>query len=219
MLKVAICDDSDRDASQLEHYLLSYDKFPLETKLYTNPQKLLNQRTPDVAQKIRKFNPFIPIIFVTSYRDYMEQVFEVQTFDYIVKPIEPQKLMKVLDRILRFLDIGQALFTFSFGKHNYSVPSSDIVFFEKDKRSVFIYTKTGTYKSLLKTKEILEKLPNYFIQIHASYILNPKYIKDFDSKTVTILLNGTEEHLLPISRKFQFSFKEKYYSYLSERHF
>ena len=151
MLKVAICDDSDRDASQLEHYLLSYDKFPLETKLYTNPQKLLNQRTPDihcvfldinmpgingidVAQKIRKFNPFIPIIFVTSYRDYMEQVFEVQTFDYIVKPIEPQKLMKVLDRILRFLDIGQALFTFSFGKHNYSVPSSDIVFFEKDKR-------------------------------------------------------------------------------------
>ena len=73
MLKVAICDDSDRDASQLEHYLLSYDKFPLETKLYTNPQKLLNQLTPDihcvfldinmpgingidVAQKIRKFN-------------------------------------------------------------------------------------------------------------------------------------------------------------------
>lgn len=119
MLKVAICDDSDRDASQLEHYLLSYDKFPLETKLYTNPQKLLNQLTPDihcvfldinmpgingidVAQKIRKFNPFIPIIFVTSYRDYMEQVFEVQTFDYIVKPIEPQKLTKVLDRILRF---------------------------------------------------------------------------------------------------------------------
>ena len=46
MLKVAICDDSDRDASQLEHYLLSYDKFPLETKLYTNPQKLLNQLTP-----------------------------------------------------------------------------------------------------------------------------------------------------------------------------
>ena len=38
----------DRDASQLEHYLLSYDKFPLETKLYTNPQKLLNQRTPDI---------------------------------------------------------------------------------------------------------------------------------------------------------------------------
>ena len=51
MLKVAICDDSDRDASRLEHYLLSYDKFPLETpptKLYTNPQKLINQLTPDI---------------------------------------------------------------------------------------------------------------------------------------------------------------------------
>ena len=59
----------------------------------------------------------------------------------------------------------------------------------------------------------------YFIQIHASYIVNPKYIKDFDAKTVTILLNGTEEHSLPISRKFQSSFKEKYYNYLSERNF
>ena len=45
MLKVAICDDSDRDASQLEHYLLSYDKFPLETKLYTNPQRLKSTNT------------------------------------------------------------------------------------------------------------------------------------------------------------------------------
>ncbi len=39
MLNVVICDDSTRDASQLEQYLLSYDKVPVETKLYTNPQK------------------------------------------------------------------------------------------------------------------------------------------------------------------------------------
>ena len=38
MLNVVICDDSTRDASQLEQYLLSYDKVPVETKLYTNPQ-------------------------------------------------------------------------------------------------------------------------------------------------------------------------------------
>ncbi len=37
----------------------------------------------------------------------MEQVFEVQTFDYLVKPIEPQRLNKVVDRILRYLDLGQ----------------------------------------------------------------------------------------------------------------
>ncbi|MDU2745996.1 MAG: LytTR family DNA-binding domain-containing protein, partial [Streptococcus salivarius] len=86
-------------------------------------------------------------------------------------------------------------------------------------RHFFRYLTCLLDRGHIKTKEILEKLPNYFIQIHASYILNPKYIKDFDSKTVTILLNGAEEHLLPISRKFQFSFKEKYYRYLSERHF
>ena len=212
MLNVVICDDSTRDASQLEQYLLSYDKVPVETKLYTNPQKMLEQLTRDthcvfldidmpqitgidLAREIRQFNPFIPIIFVTSYRDYMEQVFEVQTFDYLVKPIEPQRLNKVVDRILRYLDLGQTIFNFSFGKQSYSIPLSDITYFEKDKRSVFIYTLADTY------------------------IVNPKYIKDFDAKTVTILLNGTEEHSLPISRKFHSSFKEKYYNYLSERNF
>ena len=100
----------------------------------------------DVAQKIRKFNPFIPIIFVTSYRDYMEQVFEVQTFDYIVKPIEPQKLTKVLDRILRF-GYRPSTFTFSFGKHNYSVPSSDIVFLRKINVQ-YLYTQRQVPTSL-----------------------------------------------------------------------
>ncbi len=47
----------------------------------------------DLAREIRQFNPFIPIIFVTSYRDYMEQVFEVQTFD--TKPMNPKRLNKV----------------------------------------------------------------------------------------------------------------------------
>ena len=47
MLNVVICDDSTRDASQLEQYLLSYDKVPVETKLYTNPQKMLEQLTRD----------------------------------------------------------------------------------------------------------------------------------------------------------------------------
>ena len=60
---------------------------------------------------------------------------------------------------------------------------SDITYFEKDKRSVFIYTLADTYKSLLKTQNILDKLPDYFIQIHASYIVKiPNISKDFDAK-------------------------------------
>ena len=76
MLKVAICDDSDRDASQLEHYLLSYDKFPLETKLYTNPQKLLNQLTPDTHCVFLDIN--MPVLdgwqFLEEYRLLKERI-------------------------------------------------------------------------------------------------------------------------------------------------
>ena len=60
-------------------------------------------------------------------------------------------------------------------------------------------------------KEELESIEK---QIHDLKKLDQK---DFDAKTVTILLNGTEEHSLPISRKFQSSFKEKYYCCSAEQ--
>lgn len=37
MLKIAICDDSNRDGSQLENLLLSYKDIKIETSVYTNP--------------------------------------------------------------------------------------------------------------------------------------------------------------------------------------
>ena len=136
---------------------------------YTNPQKLLEQLTEkyscvfldiempqitgiDMAQKIRKVNPFIPIIFVTSYRDYMEQVFEVQTFDYLLKPVTSKKLYKTLDRVVRFLNLGQAVFTFTFGKQHYSLPLNDIVFFERISVLSLFTLKIRLTKLFLKRK-------------------------------------------------------------------
>lgn len=237
MLKIAICDDADREASQLETLLLSYPKMPVETYVYTSPQKLLDQLSPaihcvfldidmpqmtgiEMAREIRKVNPLIPIIFVTSYREYMEQVFEVQTFDYLLKPVtDANKLYQTLDRIVRFLDLGQSFFNFSFGQQHHSLPLTDLVFFEKEGRAVFIHTQSETFRTLMKTQEILEKLPSYFIQIHASYVINPKYVQGFSSQSVTLLRNGDQTVDLPISRKFQGSFKEAYHRYLSERMF
>ena len=110
-----------------------------------------------------------------------------------------QRLNKVVDRVLRYLDLGQTIFNSFIWKTKLLISLSDITYFEKDKRSVFIYTLADTYKSLLKTQDILDKLPWLFLfKFMLLYIVNPKYIKDFDAKTVTILLNGTEEHSLQL---------------------
>ena len=100
----------------------------------------------------------------------MEQVFEVQTFDYLVKPIEPQRLNKVVDRVLRYLDLGQTIFNFSFGKQSYSIPLSDITYFEKDKRSVFIYTLADTYKSVSYTHLDVYKRQSYYVSSNLGYL-------------------------------------------------
>lgn len=237
MLRIAICDDVGLQASQLEKLLLSYPHMPIETNVYTTPQRLLNQLMSDIhcvfldidmpsmsgidmAREIRKVNPLIPIIFVTSYSEYMEQVFEVQTFDYLLKPLlDEKKVYATLDRIIRFLDLKQSFFHFSFGKKTYSIPLCDIAFFEKEGRSVYVHTKSSSYKTLMKTQDILDKLPSYFLQIHVSFIINPKYVQEFKADSVRIVRDYDEGLVLPISRKYQKRFKEGYYDYLRERVF
>ncbi|WP_279403862.1 LytR/AlgR family response regulator transcription factor [Secundilactobacillus kimchicus] len=45
----------------------------------------------NVAKEIRKHNLNVPIIFLTNFSEYMEDVFQVQTFDYILKPVTEEK--------------------------------------------------------------------------------------------------------------------------------
>ncbi|MCJ1977001.1 LytR/AlgR family response regulator transcription factor [Lactococcus paracarnosus] len=226
-LKVAICDDDNTVSSQIEQVLQSYSKINFEIDVYYTPEKLMHAlayETYDfyildivfptssgleIATTIRTINQTVPIIFLTTYSAYMEQVFKVNTFDYLLKPVLASDLTATLDRLTHYLQLSDATFQFQFNKIVYRIPLRRICYFEKCRRTVFIHLANGEeFETILTTKSLLEKLSADFVQIHHSYIINVTYIQKMSQKSM-LLTSHKQQINLPMSRKFNSIAKEQ----------
>ncbi|EPI00496.1 LytTr DNA-binding domain protein [Enterococcus faecalis 13-SD-W-01] len=221
MLKVALCDDVPQMAEAVEKLLYEYDPMLFDSHVYYHSTKLkdqIHQTSFDlyildiemphydgltIAKEIRKNDLNVPIVFLTNYKEYMEDVFSIHTFDYVIKPINKERFFLLLDRITKYLSASRHLFSFVENKSFFKIQANDIVYFEKNRRQVFIHSTRDTHSSYMSTQEIVKQLNHHFVQIHASYIINLNYIREI-GKNYIVLKNTVNEHIeLPISRKFK----------------
>lgn len=232
-MKAAICDDQIATVTIIEKLLLDYPRQDFDIDAYSDPLRFLQNLQDNrydlyfldiempgadgiqLAEKIREKDAFAPIIFLTSYEQYMPAVFRLQTFDYIMKPPTKEKLFPVLDRAAKFLTTNEKKFNFEFNRKAYSIPFNEIIYFEKDRRKVIIHALTDQYSVTLTTKELLDKLQNDFVQIHTSYIVNSRYIKEIDHQTVTVKTDDQRTEL-PLSRGFQQEARQKIIAQMRE---
>ena len=54
----------------------------------------------EFAKRLRESGRQIRLVFVTSYKEYAQAAFEVNAYDYIVKPVEQERLHKTVQRVL-----------------------------------------------------------------------------------------------------------------------
>lgn len=129
MLKVAICDDNPTLTEKINTMLFNYNPNIFETYTYYNPLKLVNQLDQenfdffildiemsemsgiDLAKKSENVI-FYHLSFLTSYKEYMEEVFQVQTFDYLLKPPTEDRLHQVLEKLRQQLEKKKLLCIF-----------------------------------------------------------------------------------------------------------
>ncbi|PQD87123.1 LytR/AlgR family response regulator transcription factor [Enterococcus faecium] len=221
MLKAAICDDELGIANYVGNLLQNYDPDLFEPYVYYDLSKLIKQMDQlnfdiyildiefpgkngmEVADFIRQNDFNVPIIFLTSYREYMEEVFKLHTFDYILKPLEQNYFFQVIERAIKYLGVLNNKFEFSYRKTDYRIALNDILFFEKNRRQVFInMTSQNKYVANMSTSEIIAKLPSTFVQTHTSFIINMEHIREI-GKNYVRLSNCENIIELPISRKFK----------------
>jgi two-component system LytT family response regulator len=158
----------------------------------------------------------IKIIFVTAYDEYAIRAFEVNAIDYLLKPVNPERLKVSIDRL-----INRAIAQKSEEKtyensdsiyvrlNNYSsrfIKISSITFIEPVGNYSKIVTIEGKHCLVLKTlKQWQEELPdNNFVRIHRSSIVNIEHVerieKDSNTQHRAFLKNIAEP--LEVSRRY-----------------
>ena len=172
------------------------------------------------------------VVFITAYDQYALGAFDAGAVDYLLKPVESDRLAATVERIKRKLasppaDLSTLLAELratvrtdaprmkwikaAIGKQVKLIAVGDVVYFQADTK----YTRVvlGSGEALIRTplKELLAELdPDQFWQVHRGTIVNLDAVSGVlreDSERQFVLLKGRQEKL-PISRQFTHLFKQ-----------
>jgi len=137
----------------------------------------------------------IEIVFVTAYDEYAIRAFEVNAVDYLLKPVNPERLKVTIERYInrdhtdkhevRSYEYSDSIYV---RLNNYSsrfIKINTITFIEPVGNYSKIVTLEGKHCLVLKTlKQWQEELPdNNFVRIHRSSIVNIEHVERIEKKS------------------------------------
>lgn len=141
-----------------------------------------------LAKTINQFKNKPKIVFITAYKEHAVDAFELDAFDYILKPYSEERIVSTLNKLQQINTVKQEL-------ENRQVTSSNIILWKDNKlvvmnindiyyceareRETLVYTKENEYISKKSILEFEKKLSlDKFLKIHRSYIVNIAKIKE-----------------------------------------
>jgi two-component system, LytTR family, response regulator len=139
----------------------------------------------------------IKIVFVTAYDEYAMRAFEVNAIDYLLKPVNPERLKASIERVLktektqkneaRSYEYSDSIYV---QLNNYAsrfIKISSITCIEPVGNYSKIVTVEGRHCLVLKTlKQWQEELPyNNFVRIHRSSIVNIEHVERIEKRSNT----------------------------------
>lgn len=165
----------------------------------------------ELAKKIREQNKDVPVIFLTSYMEYVLKGYEVNALRYLTKPLEKAKLFEALKAADKNNENPEKLLLHD-KEQDMVVYLNDIVYMEVMDQDIYITMAAGEiYKVRYNLKEYETQLKDKgFVRCHRSYLVNMKYIKSLEKNQV-LLGNGT---VIPISRMKKEYTKTLFYEYI-----
>lgn len=234
-MRICICDDDNLIIEQLQKYIRSYFdsihvKCP-EIACFSSGDALLDDsgnsdilfldvEMPGVdgihtGIELKKRNPEIIILIITSYIEYLDDAMRFHVFRYLSKPLDRQRFFRNMkDAIDLYHNINKNL-PIETRQGVHTLPASSIIAVEVLNKKVIVHTTKQDLETIHPIQYWEDTLPkNCFIRTHRSFIVNFNHISSFDHSTIH--LNGGQFTAYLTRRKYT-SFKKAYLLYLESK--
>ena len=215
--RVAIVDDSVTDARFVESILTDWageKQTAIQAEVFSSAESFMFRYAEDkewdillldiemgamdgvtMAKKVRAHNEAVQIVFITGYSDYIAEGYEVAALHYLMKPVNREKLMTVLDRALEKRKQEERCLNLELSGEMVRLPFYEIRYLDVRQNYVTVHAK-GDYTVKRSLNDFEKELDHRFHRVGRSMILNLKYIQR-DTKTEVRLSDGT---VLPLPR-------------------
>ena len=217
LIRIAICDDekhmSDHIRAMASDFFRKKNR-EIQLRTFSSGEELLSYDGQidilfldiqmkgmdgiETARKLRdsKFRGFL--IFITVLKEMVFQSFEVQAYDYLVKPVEEKQFEKTMERLYTSMqNASEDSLLVQKGYEGRIIREEEIVFCEIIDRKIYLNLASGEVVDYYERIENLEaKLDKHFYRCHRSYLINLKHLKGYKNGTAC-MDNGKE---IPVSR-------------------
>lgn len=234
MVHIAVCDDEAYMSDQIQKMASDFFRSKnVETAIlqFSSGTELLKYKKPidilfldiqmedldgmETARKLRKrkFQGFL--IFITVLKELVFQSFEVQAFDYLVKPVEEGQFQKTMERLFSSMkQAGEANLLIQKGYESHIISLEEIVFCEIIDRKIYLHlASSGVIDYYDRIEHLEARLGSSFFRCHRSYLINLKYLKSY--KNGIAYMEGGKE--IPVSRLRSREFSSVILQYMKSR--
>lgn len=223
MIDIAIVEDSDREASSLSACLTRYaqeHRVEFNCERYRDANAFLSEREKtfdivfmdimlpgitgmEAAERLRKYNGKVVLIFVTNMVQFAIKSYEVDALDYIMKPVSYERVSLKLHRAIETVRSweGKMLVVNNNADGVMQIFSNDVLYIEVRGHKLAYHTSRGVFCEWGSLSDLEEELrPYHFMRCNACYLVNPMHIRSAKGMTVE-LLNGEELKISQLKRK------------------
>lgn len=145
--------------------------------------KLAKKNGLEAMKECLAFLPALKVIFITGYDEYAIEAFSIAAVDYLVKPVEVERLGQALEKAKNIIEFErekfgngpkqqQKILQLRDQTATLFIRLDEIVFIEKVGKKCLVYTEKGIYDTSETMARILPRLNDTFFHGHRSYIIN-----------------------------------------------
>jgi two-component system LytT family response regulator len=173
-----------------------------------------------LAQNISKFSKKPYIVFITAYKEHAVEAFEIEAFDYILKPYSETRIISMLKKLeMSYKEQKDIAHKTSISNKINLWKNEKIIVVDIDniyycvakERATYVLTKNEEYSVNLSISEFYNTLPkDKFFRCHRSYIVNITKISEiipWFNNTYNLKLQDID-YEVPVSRSNLKEFKQ-----------
>lgn len=159
----------------------------------------------ETARKVREAESHLPIIFTTCERDYAVESFDVRPTDYLVKPLQPEKVARCLERLREYLSRPSSiplLETSAWGHADpVDVPFEEILYAQYANHIMDVHTTQGVFCTRQSFQDFTAQFPHTgrFCICGRGLVINLSQVSQMDNHT--LLLKNGDTLAIPLRRK------------------